>query len=197
MSRPDFKDLKTGAEFSQWYWLKEEMAAICRSMSLPYNGSKFELRDRIIYALDNSGALLNSTSKPKKTSRFNWANAILTLDTVITDNVSFGPNFRNFMKSQIGKRFVCHGDFMDWVRSNSGKTLSDAVLKWQELEDRKSIKGFKRDIAEHNMLSQYVRDFLRDNKDMALRDALRCWKLRRELPAENGSVVYSPSDLRL
>ncbi|QLG44844.1 hypothetical protein HYG79_05585 [Costertonia aggregata] len=41
------------------------------------------------------------------------------------------------MKSRIGTKFSCHGDFMHRVRKNEGKTLEDAIAIWHELEDRK------------------------------------------------------------
>ena len=185
MKRPDFSEIKTGAEFNQWHWLKDELVAICKQANLPYNGGKFELRDRIIYALDNNGSLKANEKKDKPKSYFNWAKSKLTLKTVITDNVSFGPNFRNFMKSEIGNNFSCHSDFMDWVRSNTGKTLQDAVLKWQELENRKDDPNFRRDIAVHNMLNQYVRDFLDDNPDKSFKEALRLWKIKKQMPTKN------------
>lgn len=101
---------------NSWYWLKEELVAFCKHLGLPYTGGKFALRDRIIYALDHDGQLLPKKAAAKKMSKFNWANASLTLDTVITDNVSVVPNFRNFMQSKIGNKFSCHSDFMDWVK---------------------------------------------------------------------------------
>ncbi len=197
MSRPDFSSLKNGKEFDQWYWTKAELEAICQASKLPTNGSKANLRARIIYALDNEGAVLPSAKVQQKKSRFNWAREVLTLETVITDNVSFGPNFRRFMKAQIGARFVCHSDFMNWVKANSGQTLADAVLQWQLLEDRKKDPTFKRVIAQHNRLAKYVRDFLADNPGLQFQDALRFWQLKRQLPAEGGLVIYEKSDLSL
>ena len=197
MPRQSFDQIETGKEFNQWYWLKEEMVEICRRSGLPYTGGKFELRDRIMYALDNNGAVLSKAPAARKTSKFNWAKSKLTLSTAITDNVSFGPNFRNFMKSQIGYRFTCHGDFMDWVKCHPGKTLGDAVKAWHDLENRKHDRDFKRDIAQHNMLSQYVRDFLADNQGKTLKDALKCWKLKKSQPTETGFITYSKTDLGL
>ena len=197
MPRPSFDQIETGKEFNQWYWLKEEMVEICRQSGLPYTGSKFELRDRIMHALDNNGEVLSKAPAARKTSNFNWAKSKLTLSTIITDNVSFGPNFRNFMKSQIGNRFTCHGDFMDWVKCHPGKTLGDAVHAWHDLEHRKQDQDFKRDIAQHNMLSQYVRDFLADNHGKTLKDALKCWKLKKSQPTKTGFITYSKTDLGL
>lgn len=197
MSRPKFDEIKTGNEFNQWYWLKEEMVDICKRSGLPTNGRKFDLRDRIMYALDNDGKVKPDLKKEKHQSNFNWARSELSLDTIITDNVSFGPNFRRFMKSQIGNRFSCHSDFMDWVKSNKGKSLSDAVNKWKELEKRKEDPSFKRTIADNNMLAQYTRDFLEDNKYKTLKDAKKFWNLKKQLPTKNGFVRYESSDLNL
>ena len=197
MARPDFTDIESGAAFNNWYWLKAEMVEICKAMGLPYSGGKFELRDRIMYALDNNGQLLRQPTKKKNKSRFNWARETLSHDTVITDNVSFGPNFRRFMTAQIGPRFSCHSDFMDWVKAHPGKTLRDAILKWEELERRKQDPTFRRTIASHNMFSQYVRDFLDDNEGKTFKEAHRFWELKKQLPMKDGFVRYEKSDLTL
>ncbi|MEM1319552.1 MAG: DUF6434 domain-containing protein [Bacteroidota bacterium] len=197
MTRPDFTDIKTGVEFNNWYWLKAEMVDICKAIQLPYSGSKFELRDRIIYALDNDGALKPVAKKKKAHSKFNWARAELSRDTVITDNISFGPNFRRFMKAEIGDHFSCHGDFMAWAKSNAGKTLEDAILKWEELERRKENPNFRREIAAYNMFNQYVRDFLDDNKGYSFQEARKYWDVKKQLPTKGGFVKYEKSDLAL
>ncbi len=196
VQRPTFEEIKSGSEFNRWYWLKEELIDICKQSGLPHSGGKFELRDRISYALDNDGQLLKK-QKQTKTSNFNWAKAILGPETIITDNITFGPNFRNFMKKEIGNRFSCHSDFMDWVKSNTGKTLQDAADQWIVLEKRKQDPDFKREIADHNMYAQYTRDFLEDNPGMTLKDACKYWLLKRQLPTETGFIKYDPRDLNL
>lgn len=193
-SRPHFENIQSGSEFNQWYWLKAEMVEICKILNLPYSGGKFELRDRIIYALDNDGKLLDKPKVKKVTSKFNWAKEKLSLETIITDSVTFGKNFRGFMTAQIGNHFSCHSDFMDWVKANPGKTLQEAVLKWEELERRKEDPTFKREIAQHNMLSQYVRDFLEAHPELAFKDALAAWKLKKEMPMKDGFVKYEKGD---
>ena len=195
MDKPKLSAIKTSTEFQSWYWLKTELVALCKQLNLSYTGSKFELRDRILYALEHDGAVPASVKRDKPQSSFNWAKAPLDLETVITDNITFGPNFRRFMKLQIGSKFSCHSDFMDWVKANPGKRLSDAVIKWEELENRKKDPTFKRKIAAHNMLAQYVRDFLADNPGSTFKEALQCWKRKKQLPADNGFVQYDKSDL--
>lgn len=197
MSRPDFSEITSGKEFNKWYWLKEELVEICKQAQIPYAARKFELRDRIIFMLDHPGKPLPPVQKKKPKSRFNWAKAQLSPRTILTDNVSFGPNFRNFMKSQIGPKFSCHSDFMDWAKSNPGKTLEEAILIWHELEDRKKNPNFKRAIAKNNMLAQYVRDFLQDNKESTLKEALYFWNLKKQLPTKTGYIVYEKTDREL
>lgn len=197
MSRPAFDDLQTGAEFNRWYWLKTELVALCKAAGLPTTGRKFELRDRLMYALDHDGKLAPSAPKPRPVSTFNWSKAPLTPDTVLTDNVSFGPNFRRFMKEEIGARFSCHGDFMDWVRAHPGKTLREAVAAWHRLEERKRDPDFQRRIAASNMYNQYTRDFLADQPGKTPADARRYWLLKKVLPTADGVVRYAPEDLEL
>ncbi|MEM7550995.1 MAG: DUF6434 domain-containing protein [Bacteroidota bacterium] len=197
MSRPNFEDIKTGKEFNRWYWLKEEMVEICKNSGLPISGRKFDLRDRIMYALDNKGEVKPARKKTRKKSKFNWAREELTRETVITDNVSFGPNFRRFMQNQIGVKFSCHSDFMDWVKVNEGKTLDDAIQAWNDLESRKINPEFKREIADNNMYSQYIRDFTEDNPNCTFKEVRKYWLIKKELPTNNGFVRYERSDLKL
>lgn len=196
-NRPPFEAIKTGKEFNTWYWLKEELVALCKQAGLPHTGSKSELRDRIMYALDHAGASKPRVAKQPKRSRFNWAKEELNPDTLITDNVSFGPNFRAFMKAEIGAKFSCHSDFMDWVKAHPGKSLGDAVKQWQLLDERKKDPDFKRKIAANNMYNQYTRDFLADNPGMALKEARHYWLLKKQLPTKDGFVRYEASDLSL
>ena len=97
----------------------------------------------------------------------------------------------------VHKKFVCHSDFMDWVKENVGQTLEDAIAAWHDLESRKDDPSFQRDIADHNMLAQYVRDFHAANPNKSLKAALHAWNLKRPLPMENGFVRYAESDLSL
>ncbi|MEL7002859.1 MAG: SAP domain-containing protein [Bacteroidota bacterium] len=79
MPRPEFEMIKTSEEFSNWYWKKDELVQICKNAGLSISGSKFELRDRIIFALENNGKVPPKTAKAKVKSKFNWSKAELTL----------------------------------------------------------------------------------------------------------------------
>ncbi len=193
--KPNILTVKTNADFKKWYWLKEELVVYCKHLGISYTGGKFELQERISFVLENPGKPLPKSKPKKPSSKFNWAKEKLSLNTLITDTVSFGPNFRNFMKSQVGDHFYCHSDFMDWVNLNAGKTLADAVVAWNRFEKRKEDPGFKRVIRPHNMFNQYLRDFFEDNKGLTLKDAKKCWSGKKSEQNLDGKVIYETKDL--
>ena len=41
--RPDFKDIKSFEEFNRYYWYREELSQICKSLGLEYRSTKQEL----------------------------------------------------------------------------------------------------------------------------------------------------------
>ena len=41
--RPDFKDIKSFEEFNRYYWYREELSQICKSLGLEYRCTKQEL----------------------------------------------------------------------------------------------------------------------------------------------------------
>ena len=159
--RPEILSVETIDQFQDWYWLKVDLVKFCKANGLSSSGRKLELRERIVCFLNGEKGCRTKRARPSST--FDWANEKLTLDTPITDSVTFGKNFRGFMQSIIGAKFVCHSDFMDWVKSNTGATLKEAAAAWRLLEQRKSDPTFKRKIAPQNLLNQYMRDFFKDN----------------------------------
>lgn len=190
--RPNIEDCSTGTEFRRWYYLKSELVDFAKTNGIPFHGGKFEIADRIEAALN-----FEPIPEPKKrhsTSRFNWAKASLTPALPITDNISFGPNVRNFFECQIGPAFVCNSDFMDWVREHVGATLSEAVDAWKMLEARKSDPEFQTRIRSHNQYNQFTRDILAANPGLALNAVRQIWKAKRQLPLP---MIYQPEDFQL
>ncbi len=151
------------------------------------------MRARVSAAL--AGEVFQEPKKPVRKSSFHWSSAALSADTVITDNISFGPKVRGFFADAIGPAFVCHGDFMLWVRANVGKTLGDAIEAWRMLEERKSDPDFRREIASCNNYLQYLRDFRDANPGLSQNDAKACWDAKKIRPAREGFVVYEAEDL--
>jgi hypothetical protein len=192
--RPDISTLQTGEEFKKWYWLKEEVVAYCKGANIPYSGSKFQIIERIAHALDNNLAL----EKPKKTaisSTKDWHSAHLTLETVITDSYTNGPNTRRFFKEYCGAHFSFNIEFMAWMKANIGKTLRDAVEEWLKIKEKSKDKTHKSVIPAGNQYNQYLRDFFVDNPDKTMKEARHFWQLKRALPL--GLHKYERGDLDL
>ncbi|MEM1412421.1 MAG: DUF6434 domain-containing protein [Pseudomonadota bacterium] len=181
------------AEFERWYWPVEQLREFCVLLGVKKSGNKAELRERVALAFDGKAA---SSRKARARGTGDWNPKSLTLETVIPEGVSFGPTFRGFFKQRIGRKFVCHSDFMDWVRSNTGATLGEAVKAWYRLEARKADPGFRRVIAAPNNYLQYLRDVRDANPTLTLEDAKRCWDAKKIRPAKQGRVVYEAADLR-
>lgn len=193
--RPLIDQIKNGDELKSWYWLKEELIVFCKQLGISSRGSKFEIQERLAIFID-TGEIERSVTKTH-ISKFNWSKEKLNEETVITDNVSFGPNFRGFMKEKLGSKFSCTSEFMSWVKNNSGKTLADAINYWKLLEERKKDPNFRRKIASHNMYNQYMRDFMDAFPKKSIEDAKLAWSIKKTLPAKEGFVKFHPNDLHL
>ncbi|MEM7715028.1 MAG: DUF6434 domain-containing protein, partial [Cyanobacteria bacterium P01_A01_bin.68] len=136
MERPKLNNISSAEEFKNWYWLKEELIAYCREVGIKTTGGKFEIAERIINYLNTGETKTNQAqnkSIKKPTSKFNWKNEPLTVDTVITDNYKNNSNVRKFFIEQVGAKFSFSIDLMQWMKDNVGKTLGDAVLEWHRL----------------------------------------------------------------
>lgn len=193
--RPPFDEALSEAEFQNWYWPKAMLEEICQQLDLPRTGSKAQLRARISAHLAGRTAPI-CQEQPSRNRAVNWSRAELSLDTVITPNITFGRNVRGFFKDQIGSSFVCNGDFMAWVKANPGNTLRDAVDAWHSLEGRKADPEFRRTIAAHNNYLQYLRDFQDAFPSRHIEEAKQCWDQKKIRPATGGHVVFEQADLR-
>ncbi|MGB0863719.1 MAG: hypothetical protein ACPGXZ_12430 [Saprospiraceae bacterium] len=86
--RPNLDKNISIKDFQEFYWLKEELVIFCRKEGLRTGGSKIEITERISYFLktrEKKPPILKT--KIKTTSKFDWNNAKLSLETVITDNL--------------------------------------------------------------------------------------------------------------
>ena len=187
--RPELTTALSGSSFAKWYWLKEELAGFCRANNIPSSGSKIELTNRIIEFLDSGEVKAEVPCKKRKTS--NTVSEI-TLDSVIEDNFVCSEKHRAFFKEQIGSSFSFNVAFQKWLKSNSGKTYSDAIEAYKEI--KKNSKNGRKNIDRQFEYNTYVRDFFEHNKGLSLDDAIRCWKHKKSLPGHNR---YEDSDLEI
>jgi hypothetical protein len=192
--RPNIDNITSGEELKKWYWLKAELVEFCKKTGINYSGSKFEILDRIAISLDTETVVLGE-KKVKPTSKFDWSKEALTLETLITDSYTNGPNTRRFFREYCGAKFSFSIAFMAWMKDNVGKNLGDAVEAWLKINAQSKDKNAQSTIPEGNQYNQYLRDFFADNPDKTFKEARHFWQLKRALPL--GKHRYERSDLDL
>ena len=95
--RPDFKDIKSFEEFNRYYWYREELSQICKSLGLEYRGTKQEL-NHIIEQYFKGNIIEKSVRKVNKKQ----AKAI-TLNTPLLEcGFSFNQKFREYFSVVTG-----------------------------------------------------------------------------------------------
>ncbi len=193
ISRPLLNSSLTPEGFKKYYWLKHELVQFCKQVGLPLSGGKIELARRIeVYLLTKK---IPAIAASKKTlSNFDWNTETLTADTVITDNYKNTENVRAFFKKILGAKFHFTVDFMRWIKANCGKNLAQAAAEWQKIQQQKKRPDVKKTIAPQFEYNRYVRDFLEDNPNTTIKDAIKVWQKKKQLP--NGTR-YDKKDIEL
>ena len=185
--RPELNTNIDSATFREYYYLKEELVAFCRENGLPVSGGKLELTERIAHFLD-TGTIINNTSK--RPQRKVSADFDITPSSIIEDNFVCSEKHRAFFKNEIGASFSFNVLFQKWLKSNAGKTYSDAIAAYHQImADKKKGKSTIDRQFEYNT---YIRDFFADNPGKTLDDAIICWKYKKSLKGHN---KYERSDL--
>ncbi len=181
-------------DFNDFYWLKKELVQFCRTIGISSTGGKIEISNRIrTYLL--TGEIVKQVKHTHKTkSKFDWANEVLTKNTVITDSYKNGENVRNFFSQEIGAHFRFNVIFMKWMKENIGKTLGDAIIEWKRIEALKKDRNYVSEISPQFEYNRYMRAFLKDNPNLSSKDAMKFWKLKS---SKRGSNEYDKKDLDL
>ena len=188
---PLHKDLPLD-DFTNFYWLKKELTDFCKKEKLSTQGGKFEITQRIEHYLKTGERLSPTRPSKKATSSFDWKNATLHLQTIITDNYKNSENVRTFFQKEIGKSFKFNVKFMNWMKANTGKTLGDAIDAWKEISNKEKTNTQPKEIAPQFKYNTYLRDALADNPEMKRKDAITLWKIKKSMRGDN---IYRKSDL--
>jgi len=181
-------------DFQNFYWLKKELTDFCKKEGLSTQGGKIEIAQRIIIYLQTGKKEKHIATKSKSTSKFDWKNEQLSLQTIITDNYKNTENVRAFFQEHTDQKFKFNVKFMNWMKANIGKTLADAIQQWELIYTQNKNRKSPKEIAPQFEYNRYVRDFLADNSNLKKADAIRYWKLKK---TQRGDNVYQKSDLKL
>ena len=192
--RPTLDKSISVQDFREFYWLKEELIAFCKQENLKRAGSKIEIAARIEYYLQTGNAPKQTKTHKKRTANFDWNTELLTPQTVITDNYKNTQNVRQFFEGQIGKSFKFNVPFMNWLKSNIGQSLQEAVQAWHHIQQAKKSSQQPKEIAPQFEYNRYLRDFLADNPDKSRAVGIQLWNIKKKL---RGKTVYERADLTL
>ena len=182
--RPALSSKLSSKIFRKYYYLKEELAEFCRDNNLPASGGKTEITERIACFLD-TGQILPFVVKRRSVQQ----KGELAEDSVIETDFICSENHRSFFKEKIGRTFSFNVVFQKWLKSNAGKTYSEAIKAYHQIQEEK--KKSKTTIDKQFEYNTYIRDFFADNKGKFLKDAIKCWKYKKSLQGHNR---YEKSD---
>lgn len=194
MERPPLTKLISLTDFNDFYWLKEELVDFCKTIGINTSGGKFEVAKKIQLYLLTGEITQKAIKNPSQQSKFDWNSEPLSLQTPITDNYKNTENVRAFFTTQIGANFTFNVSFMNWMKTNSGKTLKEAIEEWKRIKTISKDKNHITTIDPQFEYNTYMRAFLADNPTSSSKDAMRFWKLKR---AKRGTNVYERTDLNL
>ena len=156
-NRPDFNNIKSFEEFNRYYWYREELSQICKSLGLEYRSTKQEL-NYIIEQYFKGSRIEKSVRKVKKKQ----AEAI-TLNTPLLEcGFSFNQKFREYFSVATGvEPFKFNADMATaWRKVKAGNDLNFTI------QDMLKVYYGESDYAKYDhsvcQWNQFLKDFCSD-----------------------------------
>ena len=185
--RPEFEKITLFDEFNKYYWYREEISQICKSLGLEYRGTKQEL-NYIIEQYFKGNLIKKSLIKTTKKQVEN-----ITLDTPLLEcGFSFNAKFREYFSTLTGiSPFKFTADMATaWRKVKSEKNIKFTI------EDLLKVYYGKSDYAKYDnsvcQWNQFLKDFCADensrNYSNKLKVASILWKEVRNSEKEK---IYS------
>ena len=198
--RPALDERTDPDVFARYYYLKEELLAFCRANGMATSGSKTDLAARVERFLRSGqvaeAAATAADAQARRRARPQAASqAEPAVDALLGSDFKCTEERRSFFESQVGRRFHFSVKLQRYLRSNPKATYADAIAEWRRLDAARS--GPARDtetdpIDPQFEYNRYIRAFFADNPGRSLKEAIACWRFRRELPGER---TYARADL--
>ena len=190
MDRPEFDDIKDYAEFSKYYWYRDELIKICRTHGLKAPSGKIEL-NKVIEAYFSGEKILpdrKRAGRKKKTVVID-----LTPETgLIECGFTFSNRFREFFRQQTGEEnFKFNVDMVATVKAVKEK--GDESFTLGDLLDiyygKKIYTVYDKTALQWN---RFVKDFCADDATKVygerLKVAAKLWSIVRDSDMEK---IYS------
>ena len=185
--RPDFKDIKSFEEFNRYYWYREELSQMCKSLGLEYRCTKQEL-NLIIEQFFKGNRVEKSVRKVNK----NQTESINLNTPLLECRFSFNQKFRDYFSAVTGVNpFKFNADMATaWRKVKAENDLSFKI------QDMLKVYYGESDYAKYDnsacQWNQFIKDFCLDkcsnNYSDKLKAAATLWKEVRDSKNEK---VYS------
>ena len=186
-NRPDFSNIKSFEEFNKYYWYREELSQICKSLELEYRCTKKEL-NYIIEQYFKGNRIGKSTRKVKKKQT-----EVISLNTPLLEcGFSFNQKFRDYFSAVTGVNpFKFNADMATAWR----KVKRDNDKKFT-IQDMIKIYYGESDYAKYDnsacQWNQFLKEFCADdhssNYSNKLKVAAILWK---EVKGSKNEKMYS------
>ena len=186
-NRPDFDTITSFDEFSQYYWYREELSQICKSLGLEYRGTKQEL-NHIIEQYFKGNVIKKSSIQNQNKQVTN-----ITLDTPLLEcGFSFNAKFREYFSAVTGiTPFKFTADMATAWRKVKREKDTNFTIK-----DMLTVYYGESDYAKYDnsvcQWNQFLKDFCADtnshNYSNKLKVAAILWKEVRDSKKEK---IYS------
>lgn len=157
VQRPNFKDIHSFEEFNCYYWYREELSQICKSLGLEYRGTKQELND-IIHQYFLGNKIEKRMSKKTKNQV-----EVITLETpLLYCGFSFNQKFRDYFSAVTGiSPFKFSADMATaWRKVKKDKDINFTI------QDMIKIYYGESDYAKYDssacQWNQFLKDFCLD-----------------------------------
>ena len=181
--RPSFKDIESFEEFNKYYWYREELSQICKSLGLEYRCTKKEL-NYIIEQYFKGNRIEKSTRKVNKKHV-----EVISLNTPLLEcGFSFNQKFRDYFSAVTGvSPFKFNADMATAWR----KVKRDNDINFT-IQDMIKIYYGESDYAKYDnsacQWNQFLKDFCADESSNNYSDKLKVaailWKEARDSKSE-------------
>jgi len=182
--RPILTDTIAVEVFKEHYWLKSELVEFCRRNLISSVGLKMEISDRIDFFLKTGQILIPKATEylGRKEPQIDYHRGPFSRGTIITSKFKRTSKVRAFFVSQIGTRFHFTIRMNNFFRENIGATFNEAIEDWLEEERQRKNPDFKSEIVPQCKYNQYIRDYMANNKESRLKEAIDSWNIERNKP---------------
>ena len=171
MDRPEFDDIKDYAEFSKYYWYRDELIKICKAHGLNAPSGKIEL-NKVIEAYF-SGEKILPDRKLKSRKKKNVVTDLTLQTGLIECGFTFGNRFREFFRQQTEEEnFKFNVDMVATVKAV--KENGDESFTLGDLLDiyygKKTYAVYDKSALQWN---KFVKDFCEDEATKVFNERLK------------------------